>query len=294
MNNNIFSKVVMGSLLSATILVSMNANANGGDDLTPQDALVTTIIDKSVIHGELAHDDQGNLIYDTKGYARFQYTGKIYSVETNRTTGELKEMEDQIGEITGEAAFPKEFVGLSAAVNAMMSGIWTDPMPAFPPVVPWTCNHCEMTVNGTKYVSIVDVLNPKLADGVTENPYFNIYGIADNFNGGVDGGATAALATMGMDGRAFTGLTPASFDPVTKTMSVRMAGCSALVAIEGPNTGKMGSLCMNSTATFNVSEAKAVFSEEGHHMVGYEPTSTITADGTSNCVTVLHTPLQLQ
>jgi hypothetical protein len=291
MNKNLFIKVMKGGLLSAALLASVNASA-GDDDLTPQDAMVTTIIDKAAIEGSLAKKD-GELIYDMHGSARFQYTGKIYSVKTNRHSGELKEMNDQIGEITGEAAFPKDFVFLSAAVNEMMSGNWTDPMPKFPAVVPWTCNHCKMVVDGTTYISIVDALSPTLPDGKTANPYYNIGGIADNFDGGVDGGAAAMLATSGMEGRAFTGITPASFDPATKTMSVRMAGCSALVAIDGPHAGKMGTLCMNSTATFNVSEAHGVF-DSHHHMVGYDSTSSISAIGTSNCVTVLHKPLVLQ
>ncbi|WP_455220608.1 hypothetical protein [Kaarinaea lacus] len=291
MNKISFKKVVKGGFLSMALLIGVSANAS--DKLTPQDALVTTIVDKSVISGSLAKDAEGKLVYDAVGNARFQYTGKIYSLKTDINSGELSKLGKEIGSITGEAAFPKEFVALSAAVNEMMSGNWTDPMPKFPPVVPWTCNHCEMIVNGSKYISIVDALSPTLPDGVTENPYYNIGGIADNFDGGIDGGAAAAFATMGMDGRAFTGVTPASFDPATKTMSVRMAGCSAVIAIEGPHAGKMGTLCMNSTATFDVSGAYGVFDSD-HHMVGYEPNSNISASGSSNCVTVLHNPLSLQ
>ena len=291
MKNNLFRQVVKGSFLSTALLIGMTANAS--DKLTPQDALVTTIVDKSVISGSLAKDTEGNLIYDQQGYARFQYTGKIYSMKTDINTGELSKLGKEIGSITGEAAFPPDFVFLSAAVNEMMAGNWTDPMPKFPPVVPWTCNHCEMIVDGSRYISITDALSPTLPDGVTPNPYYNIGGIADNFDGGIDGGAAAALATMGMDGRAFTGITPASFDPATRTMSVRMAGCSTIVAIEGPHAGKMGTLCMNSTATFDISGANGIFDDE-HHMVGYEPNSSILATGSSNCVTVLHNPLSLQ
>ena len=136
-----------------------------------------------------------------------------------------------------------------------------------------------MIVGDSTYVSIVDALDPK-----TGNP-----DLIAKFDQALIGGAAAAFDSMRMDGRAFTGITPASFDPTTKTMSVRMAGCSALVAISGSQAGKIGTLCMNSTATFDVSSAKATFDTSGNQ-TGYEPTSAISADGSSNCVTVLHTP----
>jgi hypothetical protein len=292
---------VIGSLMSASLLASAAAYADRDHSipLPPQDSMVTTIVDKSVIHGSLAHDDAGNLIYDKAGNARFVYSGNIYSLDTNKYTGELTEMEKQIGEITGEAAFPPDFVALSAGVNALMAsmldGTWDGTMPKMPSVVPWTCNHCEMTAGGTKYISIVDALDPFLPDGVTPNPYYNIGhtdttpGIAEKFDAGLMDGATGALNSMRMDGRAFTGLTPASFDPATRTMSVRMAGCSALVAIAGPLAGKVGTLCMNATATFDVGGAVATFNDKGEQ-TGYTQDSAISADGSSNCVTVMHTP----
>jgi hypothetical protein len=256
--------------------------------LPPQDSMVTTIIDKSVIHGSLAHDDNGNLIYDNAGNARFQYTGKIYSLDTNKVTGELTEMERRIGKITGEAAFPPEFVALSAGVNALMQsmqdGTWDGTMPKMPSIVPWTCNHCYMTAGGTTYVSIVDALDPN-------NPNYDA-DLAKKLDASLIDGAAGAFDSMRMKGRAFTGLTPASFDPVTRTMSVRIAGCSALVAIHGPLAGKVGTLCMNATATFDVSGAIATFdfTTSPPAQTGYEPASAISADGSSNCITVMHTP----
>ena len=291
MNKKAFSKIVMGTLMSASLLSVMSGAANARDrdiPLPPQDSMVTTIIDKSVIHGSLAHDADGNLLYDNAGNARFVYSGKIYSVETNPRTAELTEMENQIGDITGEAAFPPEFVALSAGVNALMQsmldGSWDGTMPQMPSVVPWTCNHCLMTAGGTTYVSIVDVLDPT-------SPYYS-KDMADKFDAGLMDGAAGAFDSMRMKGRAFTGLTPASFDPVTRTMSVRMAGCSALVAIAGPLAGKVGTLCMNATATFDVGGAIATFdfTTSPPQQTGYEPTSAISADGSSNCIPVLHTP----
>jgi hypothetical protein len=280
---------VIGSLATAALVAGMTlgsvARADDDNDLTPQDSMVTTIIDKSVINGGLMHDDSGNLVYDNAGNARFAYTGDIFALKTNGHNGELKKLGEKIGTIKGEAAFPKDFVAMSAGVNAlmdsMMNGTWDGKMPKMPSVVPWTCNHCYMVVDDSTYVSIVDALDPA-------SPFYS-QAMADKFDAGLMDGAAGALANMRMQGRAFTGLTPASFDPVTKTMSVRMAGCSALVAISGSHAGKVGTLCMNSTATFNVSGAKAVF-DANYNLIGYEPDSQITANGSSNCITVLHKP----
>ena len=313
-----FSSVVTGTVLTVSLAIggSVFAAGQGGTPLPVQDAtnMVTTIVDKSVIEGSLAYDEfSGDLLYDERGYARFVYSGKVYAVETDDTTGELKKMsDDPIGDITGEAAFPKDFVALSAGVNALMQQMMdvaaaggdpmSVPMPQMPAVVPWTCNHCLMNVAGTTYVSIVDVLDP--------DSEFYSEDMADKFDAGLMGafdeygnpvydeygnpvlGSAVAKASMGMEGRAFTGLTPASFNPMDKTISVRMAGCSALVAIAGPHAGKVGTLCMNSTATFDVSGAKPIFDMSGDKpkLIGYEPDSRISAKGTSNCVTVLHTP----
>lgn len=284
MKQIMFNNISGGGLVSALLLSGglVSGVALADVPLPPQDSMVTTIMDKSVIHGSLAHDpDSGDLLYDKAGNARFVYSGKIYSVETDRNTGELKEMEKEIGDISGEAAFPPEFVALSAGVNALMQsmvdGTWDGTMPKMPSVVPWTCNHCLMSAGGTTYVSIVDVLDPA-------SPYYSA-GMAAKFDAGLMDAAVGAFDSMRMKGRAFTGLTPASFDPTTRTMSVRMAGCSALVAIDGPLAGKVGTLCMNATATFDVSGAVVSDSKPG-----YQSTSAISADGSSNCITVMHTP----
>jgi len=260
MNKQLFSKVVFASVVSAAVLASASANAG---NLPAIDSAVTTTYDKSIIHGSLMHTCSdgttnntctGPLVYDKAGNARFVYSGKIYAVATSSQTGELTSLANQIGDITGEAAFPKLFVTLSTAVNGIMQqmidGTFTGPMPAMPSVIEWTCNHCDMTVAGTRYVSIADVLDP-------DSDMYNLGGIADKFAAGLMDGAAGALDNMRMQGRAFTGLSPATFDPATRTMGIRMAGCSALVAISGPNAGKVGTLCMNATAAFDVSGTKA-------------------------------------
>jgi hypothetical protein len=274
-------KLMPASLLACAMFGVMET-ANAGGNLTPQDAMVTTIFEKSVIEGNLAHGTDGNLAYDAAGNARFVYSGKVYSVKTDDATGQLTKLDNQIGTIEGEAAFPKAFVSMSTGINALMlDNTWDGTMPQMPSVVPWTCNHCLMKVAGTTYVSIVDALDPN-------NPYYS-QDMVNKFNGGLMDGAAGALDNMRMQGRAFTGLTPASFDPATKTMSVRMAGCSALVAIDGPLAGKVGTLCMNSTATFNVGQT-ILTGVDSYGMPTYDPTSDISAKGSSNCITVMHSP----
>lgn len=261
--------VVVGFGIGGSVL----ANNNDVDGLTAQDHMVTTIIDKSVIDGALEHDSNGVLTRDAKGNVKFNYTGDVFSIETNKQTGELKELGEKIGTIKGQAAFPIDFVNLSAGMNYLMGEMVAgNPVtfPQMPPVIPWTCNHCEMVVGDSKYVSIVDALDP--VNGSPE--------MIAKFNAMLVGGAASALEEMRLDGRAFIGLTPASIDPVARTMSIRMAGCSAVVGVSGSNAGKMGTLCLNSTATFNVSGANLNNIEQ----------SQITAKGTSNCVTVLHAP----
>jgi hypothetical protein len=284
-------KYLIAGLLSVALLGSSNAFADDdieGTALPPQDLGMTITIDKSLIHGSLAHDTDGNLLYDKAGNARFQYSGTIYAVQTDRKDGSLKLLsKDPIGDITGEAAFPKEFVALSAGVNGLMQqmadGTWDGIMPKMPSVVRWTCNHCDMTVAGTRYVSIVDVLDPTDAND-DPNPLYNPQ-FAAAFDASLLDGAVGALDTMRMEGRAFTGFGPTSFDVATRTMGIRMAGCSALVAVSGPNAGKIGTLCMNAIATFDVHAAFPVI--ENGQQVGYDPKSAISADGSSNCVTVM-------
>jgi hypothetical protein len=267
-------QMVSGVAIMASFSLSIDGFA--GIPLTPQDKMTTTIFDKSIIAGEVEHSTDGSLSLDAKGNAKFNYTGDIYSIETNAKTGELKEIDNKIGMIKGQAAFPLDFIMLTAGMNELMTMLAAGQnvqFPQMPPVVPWTCNHCEMTVGDSTYVSIVDALDP-----VNGNP-----DMIARFDQMLVGGAAGALEAMRLEGRAFTGVTPASFDPIGRTMSVRMAGCSAVVGVSGTHAGKMGTVCLNSTATFNVSGAHL---DAGGHLTA----SAITAKGTSNCTVVLHKP----
>lgn len=278
-----FSSVVTGTVLAAFLGMSSVVVAG---DLTPQDLMTKTIIDKSIISGEVEHDEFGNLVldntFDDGPHVNFNYTGQIVSVDTDKETGELVDTGKQIGTIKGTASFPINFVYMSAGMNAVMNGDMTmqqlmGMFGGMPPVVRWTCNSCEMVVGDSTYVSIVDALDPS-----NPNNEENI----NMFNAMIAGGAANAVDDMRLEGRAFTGEFPISFDPATRTFSLSMAGCSAVMGVAGTNKGMIGTLCLNSTVTFDVSDAVA---DANFNLVS----TRITATGTSNCTTVLHNMMSM-
>jgi len=265
---------------AAIAVLGVNTSALAGD-LTPQDLMVKTIFDKSIIAGEVEHDANGNLVMDNSfsdgPHVNFKYSGTIVAPDVDKNTGELVDIGKPIGTIEGTASFPINFVYMSAGMNAVMNGQMTmdqllSGFGGMPPVVKWTCAHCKMVVGDSTYVSIVDALDPS-----------DPYGMNAKFNQSIAGGAAGALEAMRLDGRAFTGETPVSFDPATHTMTLSMAGCSAVVGVSGTNAGMIGTLCMNSTASFDVSGAVA---DQNFNLIS----TKITAKGSSNCTTVLHNP----
>lgn len=239
--------------------------------LTVQDGYVTTIVDKSVVSGSIRRCDfdgvsftpkeAGNMcspapmlgyeiaIIDGIGYLLFDYSGTVNSIDTNKTTGELEKMEKPIGTISGTAAFPPAFGEMAGVMFGAMNGV---PLPEGfvpPAVIEWTCKTCNMVVNGTSYTSIVD--SPEMFMPGSE-------------------------FAMKMKGRAFTGLGPVEMGQIVPgaSLSVRMAGCSAVTG-----GGKVGTLCLNGTFTFDMSNM----------MVD----GSISGTGTSNCITVLHEPMSM-
>lgn len=76
-----------------------------------------------------------------------------------------------------------------------------------------------------------------------------------------------------LTGRAFPHLGPVENPMETGTMALRMAGCAGIreVSGEGDHAGKVGTLCMNGTFTFD---------------------QQFNGVGVSNCTVALHTPLQ--
>lgn len=244
------SLFLLGTIFTTIISFTGTVHADG-DSLAPQDAFVTTIYDKAIITGEIARGTDGRIAFDPTGKLMFNYSGAIHAIGTDKTTGVLNELEGKIGSIVGQAAFPMDFAMLAIGMRAYMDGV--GPMPAIPPVIEWTCNSCTMVVGENTYKSIVDVAEP--------------------------GASTEAQR---FKGRAFTGIGPAEVGQISPySMSVRMAGCSVVVGVDGPNKGKVGSLCMNATATFDLAGVNLA-----------DPfASIIKATGTSNCVTVLHEPI---
>lgn len=280
-------KGLLSVISGVALALSMNTavQAAQGINLPAQDQLVTTIIDKSIISGEITKDANGNMTPDADGMLSFVYSGEVFSVDTNETTGELEKLKEQIGTIDGVASFPTSFAYLSAGMKAIMDllaqgvslqdAMMQVGISELPAVINWTCNHCNMVIGDSTYASIVDVL-----DENSENPFYQA--VRAKFGQMLAGTVEENNADLRLHGRAFTALTPASVDPFAKTMDIRMAGCSAVVGVDGPNFGKMGTLCLNSTVTFDVSQIVP-----GNPLTNG---SGISAVGTSNCVTVLHTP----
>lgn len=287
------------AVAALTISLGFSTTSFADDDhakLTPEDAVVKTIFDKSVIHGSIRKDDDGNMVVEN-GKLLFDYTGEIYSVKTDEETGELVKMKDQIGNIEGTAAFPVDFAFLSAGFKAIMDLLEANyslqdamnmvGVTKLPPILEWTCNHCKMVIGKNTYVNIVDVLT----EG---NDYYNA-DMATKFEGMLlgdnpdgSGGAIAGKESMRLKARAFLGLTPTAMDVAAKRMSIRLAGCSAIVGVAGPNAGMVGTLCLNSVATFDVSGTNPPTPENPNGPI--TGGSSILGSGTSNCVTVLHYP----
>ena len=89
-----------------------------------------------------------------------------------------------------------------------------------------------------------------------------------NFSMEIGGSTFAMIEDMPLTGRAFPGLGPV--DPLG---SLRMAGCAGVAETSGMGRygGKVGSLCLNGTFTFD---------------------QAFNGKGVSNCTIVLHDPLQ--
>jgi len=234
-------------------LVAISPTSQAGANLPPVDNFLTTMFDKSVIAGSIDKDPAtGMIAMDGNGNMKFSYSGSIHAVTTG-SDATLNALGNVVGSIQGQASFPMSFACLAMGMKSYLDGV--GPMPSVPYVIDWTCNTCTMVIGGTTYRSIVDVSN--------------------------DAGAVAA---MRLQGRAFTGLGPVEVGGLSaQSMSVRMAGCSAVMGVSGPNSGKVGTLCLNGTFTFDLSGIN----------LANPMASDIRGTGTSNCVTVLHTPMQM-
>ena len=246
-------------LAATTLVVGLGFSAASladGTKLPPIDDLLTTMFDKSVISGSIAKDPATDTFtFDAAGSLMFNYSGKVYSVETNKRNGKLTELEKAVGTVEGQAAFPMSFAQMAMGMKAYLDG--AGPMPSVPAIIDWTCNHCNLVIGDSTYQSIVDTVG-----------MFDAKSVED----------------MRMKGRAFTGLGPVEVGQLSaQSMSVRMAGCSAVVGVAGPDAGKVGTLCLNGTFTFDLSGIN----------LANPMMSDIKGTGTSNCVTVMHKPLAM-
>ena len=198
-------------------------------NLPVQDDYTTTLVDKSVVAGTIRSCGTtvgaacyGPFELDSAGNLLFDYTGTVNSIDTNETTGELETIKEPIGTIAGTAAFPMSFGAMAMDMRAVLDGDKDPSTVVIPAVIPWTCNHCEMVVDGKSYTSIVD-----------DPLWFDANGVED----------------LRMKGRAFTGIGPVEVGQIVpgNSLSVRMAGCSAVTG-----DGKVGTLCLNGTFTFDM------------------------------------------
>ena len=244
---------LIGSILAASFTISQAGHAEGQGSikqLTGIDEITTTFVTKSKITGSLEKDDLGNLAMDANGNFKFNFSGDIYYPMTNLQNGELKGLYGPTGTVSGQAAFPPEFAGLAMQIYGwLQNGAVPEEMPSIPAKIDWTLNDITIVEAGTTYVPIP-------TPGLT------------------------------LEGRAFTGLGPVEIGQLLNgsnglSMSVRMGGCFAVQAIDGPHAGMIGSYCLNSTFTFDLSGID----------LSNPMASTLNGTGTSNCWTVIHQPM---
>jgi len=263
-----FSKSILiaGALLTAASFSTASHAMRWGSAIQPlsgADTLLTTYVSKSKIAGALEKDADGNLIMDAEGNFNFTFDGDIYYPITSATDGKLLATSGPIGTVAGTVLFPQEFAQLAFGAYAFMTG--QGPLPPIPPVIHWKMRNIKIVDGGTTYVP--------LGDG-SEN-------------------MASAPEELGLYGRAFTGLGPVEMGQLDvdgdgnpdMSMSVRMGGCFAVQAIEGVEAGKIGTYCLNSTFTFDLS---GIILDPASMMQ-----STITGIGSSNCTTVVQTPMQM-
>ena len=170
----------------------------------------------------------------TEGYAEFIYpiSGDVYATFTDGRTGETLGSFNKVGAIEATVLFDISFGGLAPDENGQIH--WED----LPPTLPWTMTNDLEGYN--KFAMVVDGTTFSLVEELT--------------------------------GRAFPHLGPVENPAETGTLAIRMSGCAGLRANdEGEYAGKVGTLCLNGTFSF----------DEDFNGVGV-----------SNCSIAIHDPLQ--
>lgn len=239
-----------GAVLAATLTLGGTAQAEKLiQPLSGVDTLLTTIVTKSSITGTLEKDANGMLVMDANGF-KFNFSGNIYNPLVNPLNGKLMATSGPTGTVSGQASFPPAFAQLAMQVwGWLQSGGDPANMPAIPSKIDWGMNDLTIVHAGTTYRPVA---NPDLA----------------------------------MEARAFTGLGPVEIGQILNgpngmSMSVRMGGCLAVQAVSGPNAGQVGTECLNSTFTFDLSGIT----------LDNPMASTLNGTGTSNCWMVLQKPM---
>ena len=252
----LFKKIILiGSIVAVTLALNPAAYASGRNaprvqPLTGIDKVVTTFVSKSIINGSLEKDANGMLTMDANGNFKFNFSGDLFYPVTDPRNGELKATFGPKGTVAGQIAFPPAFATLAFEIyNWVQNGADPSQMPTIPAKIDFTENGVTVNAYGTTYKSLT-------TPGLT------------------------------LEGRAFTGLGPVEIGQLLSgsnglSMSVRLGGCFGIEAVSGRHKGKVGTMCLNNTLTFDLS---------GINLTN-PLSSSITGAGTSNCWTVLHTPL---
>lgn len=268
---NVLKKSLVTTSVAAALVLTLAA-CNSDDTatdpvddttaLTGVDTLLTTIVSKSSVSGALRKEGD-YLVFDGENFL-FDYDGDVTTVDIDQSTGVVKALSKPIGTVEGTAGFPQEFANLAfAAWGWKMSGFDDAMMPAFPATIPFSLKACTLVIDGTTYQS-----TKVLDDGSPE---------------------TANMSNMLMEARAFTGLGPVEFGGLQDgtgedeafSLTVRTGGCGALVGIDGPNKGRMGTICLNGSFTFDLSGL--VLSEDPNVAMQ----SNLPGTGNSNCTVIL-------
>ena len=236
-------KILCGSAVIAMLISSATVYAKGGpgkSDLlynpnTPSLTVVNTISDVDGFVGGFI-DGNGDINYDMMNPDNvsiiYPISGEVYATLTNGVTGETLGSFNQKGTISATVLFPTTFFGL--APDPLSGQInWG----ALPATMPWTMTN-------------------ELAD-------YSEFAMKVN--------GTTFSFDQELTGRAFPHLGPVENPQETGTLALRMAGCAGIHANDqGDYAGKVGTLCLNGTFTFD---------------------QDFSGVGVSNCSIAIHDPL---
>lgn len=220
------------AVVSAVSFMSSTAFAGNPHISNPNPEPLTVVNSISDVNGYVGGQTATDILYPI--------AGSVNATVTNMRTGETIGTVSQTGEISATVMFPFSFMGLM--------GDWS----VLPATLPWTMdNDFSMNIGGSTF-AIANVESVDAEGNVREENYRGEFG--------------------GLTGRAFVFAGPVENPMATGTMALRMAGCAGVVETsdEGDYAGKVGSICMNGTFSFD---------------------QDWNGKGVSNCTLAIHTPL---